>query len=251
MLIFAAENEFGTMLSKRIEAIVGCMPADGVFTYRDFNLPPSMTANVIRKLNRMAAAGVIAKLSKGRYYKPRQTVFGALKPRQEEIVKDLLVKDGKTVGYLTGYSVFNQMGLTTQISNVIEIGSNVRRNKTRRGNYDIRFTLQPNPIRSADIPLFQFLDAVRRIKAIPDTSVNDAYVRLRCLVREMDEKSIRRLVVLALGYSPMTRALTGALLDSVVGNDVAWPLYVTLNSVTSYKVGVHSGGAELAKWRIV
>jgi len=37
-------------------------------------------------------------------------------------VKDLLEDDGKLVGYLTGYSVYNQLGLSTQVNNTMQIG---------------------------------------------------------------------------------------------------------------------------------
>ena len=116
------------MISKQIEGAVSQLRTDFVFTYRELGFPAEMTPTVIRNLNRMVEKGIITKLSKGRYYKPRKTIFGQLKPSPEEIVKDLLTKDGKAIGYLTGYSVFNQLGLTTQISNIIEIGTNIRRN---------------------------------------------------------------------------------------------------------------------------
>lgn len=239
------------MLSKQVEAAVQALKTDFVFTYKDLNLPSDMSASIIRKLNRMVEAGIITKLSKGRYYKPRQSVFGTLKPSQEEIVKDLLKKDGKIVGYLTGYSIFNQFGLTTQISNIIEIGTNVRRNKLRRGKYEIRFIQQVNPIRSSDISLFQFLDAVRSIKNIPDASPVASYQRLQSMVRGMDERTIRRMVRLALNYPPMARALTGSMLESVFGSDFAQPLYETLNPVTYYKIGLGNITTQLSKWRIL
>jgi len=145
------------MLAKRIEEDILRMTPDIVFTYRDLGYPPIDSGNVIRKLNRMVESGVLMKLSKGRYYKPKNSIFGQLRPRQEEIVKDLLWRDGRPIGYLTGYSVFNQLGLTTQISNIIEIGSKIRRNKKQRGMYEIRFVLQPNEINSRNIPFFKFL----------------------------------------------------------------------------------------------
>ena len=85
------------------------------------------------KLSRMEKCGLLVKVTKGKYYKPRQTAFGTLQLDREKIVKDLLVKNGKAVGYMTGYAVWNKMGLTSQISNLIEIGANKHRNRKRRG----------------------------------------------------------------------------------------------------------------------
>lgn len=238
------------MISKQIEGAVSQLQSDFVFTYRELGFPAEMTPTVIRNLNRMVEKGIITKLSKGRYYKPRKTIFGQLKPSPEEIVKDLLTKDGKAIGYLTGYSVFNQLGLTTQISNIIEIGTNIRRNKKRRGSYEIRFILQPNPIKPVDIPLLQWLDALKYIKSIPDSDVNITFQRLSHLVKGLSGKSCERFKVLALAYTPMTRALAGVILDGIFGADYTQSLYDSLNPVTYYKVGIKSDNPLFKKWRI-
>ena len=97
---------------------------------------------VIKALNRMAASGRITKLSKGKYYKPEKTVFGELVPEQYQIVKDILEDDGKIIGYLTGLSIYNKLGLTTQVSNTIQIGKNEIRPTFSRGRYTIAFIKQ-------------------------------------------------------------------------------------------------------------
>lgn len=239
------------MISKRIEGAVSQIRPDFVFTYRDLGFPAEMASTVIRNINRMVEKGNIVKLSKGRYYKPRQTIFGQLKPSLEEMVKDLLLKDGKTIGYLTGYSVFNQLGLTTQISNIIEIGTNIRRNKMRRGGYEIRFIFQPNPVKPADIFLLQLLDALKYIKTIPDSDVTTAFQRLNNLIMGLSRKSCDRFKTLALTYTPMTRALAGVILDGIFGADYAQSLYNSLNPITYYKVGIKSDNPLFKKWRIL
>ena len=150
--------------AKKIEQIVSEIPADFVFTYRDLGLTAEDSANVIKKLNRLAESGVISKLSKGRYFKPKKSIFGALNPSVEEVVKDLLERNGNIIGYLTNYSVYSQLGLTSQIPNIIVIGSNTKRSKTRRGNTEIRFVLQRNEITKANIYLLQLLDVIKSIK---------------------------------------------------------------------------------------
>jgi len=82
-------------------------------------------------------SGKLSKLSKGKYYKPENSSFGNLQPKQAEIVKDLLEDGGKIVGYLTGYSIYNQLVLTTQVSNTIQIGKNQLRPAFKRGPYNI------------------------------------------------------------------------------------------------------------------
>ena len=128
------------------------LPKGYVFTYADFINEVNNKETVIKALNRMTVSGKISKLSKGKFYKPENTVFGALQPNQYQVVKDLLEEDGKAIGYLTGYSIYNQLGLTTQVSNTIQIGKNEVRSKFKRERYTISFIKQKNTITKDNIP---------------------------------------------------------------------------------------------------
>ena len=65
-----------------------------MFTLSDFALDASYDLALAKLLSRMTAAGEIKRVSKGKYYKPKQTVFGQLKPAYDELVKDFLEKNG-------------------------------------------------------------------------------------------------------------------------------------------------------------
>lgn len=106
-------------ISKKIEDRINLIADGTVFSIEDLGLPNDWWENIRVKLSRMVGKGLIQKLSKGRFYKPKKSVFGMLKPNLQEIVKDLIYdKNGKSTGYLTGYSVWNDMGLTTQIASI-------------------------------------------------------------------------------------------------------------------------------------
>src|SRR5690554_3382008 len=98
-------NHFSMKTSEYIEDKINKLPRGYVFTYRDFISEVTRREAIIKHLNRMAVSGKISKLSKGKYFKPQETVFGTLLPDQHQIVKDLLEEDGKLVGYIKGYSV--------------------------------------------------------------------------------------------------------------------------------------------------
>ena len=129
-----------------ITYIIDRFPNGYVFTHDDFSTDVSKKEAVIKALNRMVESGKIAKLAKGKYYKPENTPFGKLQPNQAQVVKDLLNDDGKNSGYLTGYSIYNQLGLTTQISSTIQIGKNQIRPSLKRDRYTISFVKQKNNI---------------------------------------------------------------------------------------------------------
>lgn len=228
-------------------------PNGYVFTYEDFisDLITKQEA-VIKALNRMAASGKIVKLSKGKYYKSEASIFGNLQPNQYQVVKDLLESDGKTIGYLTGYSIYSQLGLTTQVSNTIQIGKNETRPPIKRARYTISFIKQKNIITKDNVPLFQFLDAIRYIKKIPDATIESSCQRFLAILKDMSYTDKSTLVRLVLKYSPATQALLGAMLEEIGNNELTRPLQKSLNPITSYKLsGVNKIIATAKKWNIL
>jgi hypothetical protein len=199
----------------------------------------------------MAASGKIAKVAKGKFYKPETTVFGKLQPNQAQVVKDLLEKDGKPIGYLTGYSIYNLLILTTQVSNAIQIGKNEIRPSILRGYYKISFIKQKNTITKENIPLLQILDAIRYIKKIPDTDAVSACKRFLGIIKDLQEKDKTALVRLALKYPPATRALLGVLLEETGNGKLTGSLKKSLNPITVYKLtGINKLLPAAEKWNI-
>jgi hypothetical protein len=238
------------------------LPKGYVFTYADFiskvngigakrKSRPIGKEAVIKTLNRMAVSGRIAKLSKGKYYKPEKTAFGKLQPNQYQFVKDLLEANGKITGYLTGYSIYNQLGLTTQISNIIQIGKNTIRPGLKRGVYKISFVLQKNTITKENIPTLQILDSIRYIKKIPDTTISSACKVLLDIIKNLAKEDKAALVRLALKYPPAARALLGAILVEIGNRSLTEPLSKSLNPITNYKLpGANKVLSSLDKWNI-
>lgn len=212
------------------------LPKGYVFTYVDFMTELHKAQAIIKALNRMADAGEIAKLSKGKFYKPKQTIFGELQPSEEQVVKDLLEEDGKIIGYLTGYSIYNKMALTTQVSNVIQIGRNQTRPKLKRGRYIISFVKQKNTITKENIPYLQLLDALRYIKKIPDAGIEFLCKRFLAVLKGFKQNERETLMRLAKKYPPSTRALLGALLDELGYEEETETLFETLNPITTYQL---------------
>jgi len=239
-------------LTDYIAFTIDRLPRGYVFTYVDFLTDVSQKEAIIKALNRMVVSGKIAKLAKGKYYKPESTPFGDLPPNQVQIVKDLLEENGKITGYLTGYSLYNQLGLTTQVSNLIQIGKNEVRPKIQRERYTISFIKQKNTITKENIRLLQLLDAMRMIKKIPDATIELSCRRLLAIMTDLMENEITSLIRLALKYPPATRALLGAMLEQIDPTKPAEILYKSLNPITKYKLtGVTRVLSTAGKWNIV
>jgi len=234
-----------------ITYLINRLPKGYVFTYKDFINDVNKREAIIKALNRMADAGKIVKLSKGKYYKPEVTPFGPLQPDFRQIVKDQLEANGKLIGYLTGFSIYNKLGFTTQVSHVIQIGSNDIRTTFKRERYIISFIRQKNIITKDNIPLLQILDVIRTIKKIPDTTIQDSLNRLLAILKEMDMPSLQRMIKLAMKYPPSSRAILGALLEQLEIKEEVDPLFKSLNPITQYEL---KNASEVlinaTKWRI-
>lgn len=223
-------------ISAKVRADLERLPQGYIFGYGDLLSRPENAEAVIKALNRMVKSGQIDKISKGRFYRPVVSQFGNLKPDQSEIIKDLLEENGKVTGYLTGYGIFNSLGLTTQVSSIIQIGKNQTRPAFNRGQFSIQIIRQKNRITKDAIPLLQLLDAVKFIRKIPGASVESSCRRLLTLIKDLSGKEIHTLVQLAMQYPPSTRALTGAFLEVLKLRSVSTRLRNSLNPLSAFKI---------------
>ena len=221
-----------------------------VTTVADFDIPRQHRQALIKALSQYVENGILKKVSKGRYYKPRQTRFGEVKPPISEIVKDLLVKDGKVTGYLTAGEYFSAMGLTTQITSSILIGTSKYHRPIRRDGYDISFILQPNPLVPKDFDLFRILDAIKLIRKIPAATPDESVVQLGHLIKSLDEEKRQRMLGLVRPYPPFVRALLGAILEQ---HQLPYgDLKVTLNPLTTYKLPISTKSLPAKNnWNII
>ncbi len=209
-----------------------------VFTASDFPVDVTKQKSVNKVLENLTKAGKIRRLSKGRYYKTKMTEFGELNPDSYQIVKDLLTENGKQIGYITGYQIFNELGLTTQVSAILQIGTLKDKKNTKRSYYRIQFVKQWNIITKENIPLLQLLDCLRFFKNIPDAMPKDSCQRLIFLLSELSESQKSRIKKLALKYTPQAIALLGAMLETLNPNEEVEILRKSLNFQTFYKLSI-------------
>ncbi|MDR1121940.1 MAG: DUF6088 family protein, partial [Dysgonamonadaceae bacterium] len=206
----------------------------------DFSAAIESPKQVNKILNNLVTEGVIRKLSKGRFYKPQISKFGELPPDTYQTVKDLLEKNGKIVGYLTGYSIFNKFGLTTQVPVILQIAVGKEKKPVIRGNYRIRFIIRQNTITKANVPVLQLLDCLCFFKSIPDAMPDEICRRLLILFKQLTQEQINTAKRLALKYPPATIALLGAILETNNEKEDVSTLYKALNHQSAYKLDISS-----------
>jgi hypothetical protein len=221
-----------------IKNTINKFPLGFIFTTSNFPTAAENPKQVNKILNTLVAEGFLRRLSKGRFYKPQISRFGELPPDTYQTVKDLIEKDGKTLGYLTGYAAFNDLGLTTQIPATLQIGTRKEKKALVRGIYRIRFVKQENTITKENIPLLRLLDCLRFFKEIPDTMPDAACRRLLALFRQLTPEQITTVKRLVLKYNPATIALLGAILETLNPEENTIALFKKLNPITIYKLSI-------------
>lgn len=230
---FMSENISETVRNKIKKTDYGI-----VFSASDFPVDVTKQKSVNKVLENLTKAGEIQRLSKGRYYKTKTTEFGKLMPDSYQIVKDLLEENGKPIGYITGYQIFNELGLTTQVSSILQIGTIKNKKNTKRGYYRIKFIKQWNTITKENIPLLQLLDCLRFFKNIPDASPADSCKKLLALLSNLNENQRNKIKKLALKYTPQAISLLGAMLEELNPNEKVEMLRNSLNYQTFYNLSI-------------
>lgn len=111
-------KSFRQEITEQIERI----PKGRIFTAKDLTFDVSKTANVNVLLAELVKKNRIKRIEKGTYYIPKESKLGLgpLPLPQNEIVRYLTRKYG---GYLSGYCVYNMMGLTEQVPTVLTIAT--------------------------------------------------------------------------------------------------------------------------------
>ena len=238
------------IIGEDIKKQISSTPDGVILTIGDFNVDMRYQGALVKALNRLVDQGTLQRLSKGKYYKPRKTIFGILEPTPEEITKDLLEKNGKLVGYITGNRAFALMGLTTQITSSLLIGTNRYRHPLTRGDYTISFLQQHNPITEENIPLLRILDALKFIKDIPASSPDIIVTQLGSTINALSNAEQKRLTELAENYTAYVRAILGAIMEQ--NNLDAELLKKGLNGTTNYKLPISEQALpNKKKWNII
>jgi hypothetical protein len=238
-------------IANKVKTQIDAFKEGYVFSYMDIEGPSKNREAIIKTLNRLVEKGVIDKLAKGKFYKPTKSEYGRLGPDVNETVKDLLENKDEVIGFLTGFSVFNKYGLTTQISNTIQIGRNTFKPPLKRGIYTIQFVLQKNVITKENVKVLQVLDCLKMLKGIPDTTNNNSLSLFGRIIRKYNKADRELLIQLSMKYPASTRALLGLIFETEKIMGPLDKIRETLNPISTYNMGIRQFDKFLKeKWGI-
>lgn len=119
-------------------------------------------------LKRLADKGQIERFRKGVYYRAKQTVFGKAHPSTETLEAQLLIRRGDDIiGYETGVSLMNQIGLTTLVPKKREIATNAYRK-----NINDKYIIARKPVITVNTDNFRYLQLLDVIRDLPKVPVD-------------------------------------------------------------------------------
>ena len=128
--------------------------------------------NIKAILNRLTKENIIKTVYKGIYYIPKTNIFGEMPLAIRKIIqyKYLVDKFGNVKGYITGAILFNKIGLTTQVPNIMDITTNECKNYNKYTN--------------------DYLGTTIRMPKIEITNENYKYLQLFDLIENKDNINI-------------------------------------------------------------
>ncbi|MDA0784311.1 MAG: DUF6088 family protein [Bacteroidetes bacterium] len=204
-----------------------------------------------KAIERLIKKGVIRRVSTGVFYKPKQTAFGELRPREEELLKPYLFQDGKRIAYITGVSLYNRMGLTTQVPNTIKVASRVKKVITKIGKTQVNPVKIYVDVTNENYYQLEILDALKDFKIIPDLDTKSAIALIRNKICKLSENDQLKMIRYALKYPPRATALLGAILELSKKKNGLESLRTNLNPLTTYKLGIKKETLPTAaEWNI-
>lgn len=210
------------------------------FKYQQLFIESNEYLAAAKAIERLIEKNIIKRVSTGIFYKPKQSVFGELKPTESELLKPYLFQNNKRIAYITGISLYNKMGLTSQIPRILKIASREKRITISVGN------IKGTPIKShVDVTdknfyLLEILDALKDFNKIPDLDISSGIKIISNQLQKLNRNEIEQIIKCALSYPPRVRAFLGALLETLnfsLENDLN-TLRKSLNLFSEYNYGI-------------
>lgn len=222
-----------------------------IFGYEEFPQYMETPGAVVRAVNRRVENGRLKRVEKGRFYRPRKGLLGYMPVSDEALLRDVLYRNGRRCGYITGPALYNRLGLTTQVPKTIAVATNRAAQTKDFGTIRIKLVPRRAPISDSTVPLLETLDALRDARKVPDARVGRILKVLGEILPGYTPARRKELQRLAVDYyNACRRALLGMLLTRN-GQEVMLKLSASINSTTRFNLGIDPGEwQEASAWNI-
>jgi predicted transcriptional regulator of viral defense system len=235
-------------ISKQVKRVIDTMNPGSIFGLNDFSKFNNAQA-VSLELSRLFKKGEIQRITKGKYYVPKNSRFGKLGPSEWEILERLVIESG---GYFAGPTALNRIGATTQIPSTVTIRGARSTRTLNIGSLIVKFYKSGNEMASLkQAKLTDILETLRLIKRTPDGSVEKTIAIVKANLKGLNKEDQHLVIKLSMRERPYVRALLGALLEDI-GTKKIDAMKIGLNALSKYKIGISKKDLpNQAKWGII
>ena len=201
---------------------------------------------VAQTLSRLTRNGILERLSKGVYYRPRATAFGSSRPNPTAIRR--LAEKTKTI-YPSGTTAANILGFSTQTSRRSELAtSSLSLPKKLIGAETRVHARRPEAWKSLSETEAALLDFLRRAGKTSELSAERTIQKTLALLAT--DRHFERLLKVADSEPPRVRALLGALAEELKRDPAAQTrLRASLNPLSRFDFGQFASLTHARKWQ--
>jgi hypothetical protein len=215
-----------------------------LWRFEDFrDLPFSAVAKALSRLTR---DGTIERLSKGVYYRNRETTFGKSRPNPSAI-RNLASR--RNTLFPAGMAAANLLGFTTQMPKQGEIATNALSLPRKLvGNDTLVHTRRPQAWVSLSETDAALLDFLRQGGKFSELSQENTIRKLSALLSE--EGRFNRLIKVADSEPPRVRAMLGALGERLgINRRTLQRLRASLNPLSQFDFGMIAALPNARSWQ--
>ena len=215
--------------------------------WRFDDFPGAQVSAVAQALSRLAREGALERLSKGVYYRPRQTALGKSRPNPAALRKLASLHDRSV--FPAGIAAANLLEFTTQSAGRGEVAtSGFRLPRKLLGHDTVVHTRRPEAWKALSDTDAALLDFLRRAGRTSELSPEATVQRTLALCRE--DGCFERLLAVAATEPPRVRAMLGAI-GAQLGKrpKTLEGLRHSLNPVSRFDFGMLGGLERAVDWQ--
>lgn len=135
--------------------------------FREIKYQDYSQAWLCKELNKLCADKQLIRYEKGVYYIPKKTPLGLIPLNPRKVIEKKYISDGeKTIGYYSGMTLFNQLGLSTQMPNILELFTNQETSKVREtlvGSQKVVLRKARTEINDQNVAVLSFLELMNSV----------------------------------------------------------------------------------------
>lgn len=180
-----------------------------------------------KTLQRMCESGELVKIAKGTYHLPKTSKYGVVPPSEKEIISAFTKNETGTV---VGYSLYNSLNLTTQISKSITVMSSALDGMTKTIR-NIIVHQMPLEFSKEIVSMLQGLEVLQNFNSIQDINYSEFIKYSEHLALSFNTKAFEE-VVSTKAYKKSTISFFREILNYY---DVENNLSIYLSTLSEYK----------------